>query len=62
MLKEGKGSKIAELTPEEIQQSGDHEFLNWLVPLGVVGDRPAHVVDHLEEQSQISFKVSAIWE
>ncbi len=62
LLKEGKSSQIAELTPEEIQQSGDHEFLNWLVPMGVVGDRPAQIVDHLEEQSQISFKVFAIWD
>lgn len=45
---------------EEIQQSGDHEFLNWLVPLGVLGDRPARIIDSLDEQSQISFKVFAI--
>ena len=62
LMKEGKGSKIAEISPEEIRLSGDHEFLNWLVPLGVVGDRPAEIVDHLEEQSQISFKVFAIWD
>ena len=62
MLKTGNGSKLAELTPEEIQQSGDHEFLNWLVPLGVLGNRPARIVDVLDEQSQISFKVFAIWE
>ena len=62
LLKNGKGSQIADLTPEEIQQSGDHEFLNWLVPLGVLGDRPAKIVETLNEQSQISFKVFAIWE
>jgi aromatic ring-opening dioxygenase catalytic subunit (LigB family) len=61
-LKEGKGSKVAELTPEEIQQSGDHEFLNWVITLGVVGDKPAHIVDALDAQSQVSFKVFAIWE
>jgi hypothetical protein len=33
-----------------------------MVPLGVVGYRPAEIVDHLEEQSTISFKVFAIWE
>ncbi len=37
-LEEGKGSKVATLTPEEIQQSGDHEFLNWIITLGVVGE------------------------
>ena len=47
---------------EEIQQSGDHEFLNWLVPLGVLGDRPARIIDSLDEQSLISFKVFAIWD
>lgn len=62
LLKNGKGSKIAEITPEEVQQSGDHEFLNWLVPLGVLGDRPARIIESLDEQSQISFKVFAIWD
>ena len=61
-LKEGKGSQVAELTPEEIQQSGDHEFLNWIITLGVVGDQPAQIVDTLDGQSQVSFKVFAIWE
>lgn len=61
LLKNGQGSKLAELTPEEIQQSGDHEFLNWIVSLGVLGDRKAEIVDYLNEQSQISFKVFAIW-
>ena len=62
LLRRGEGSKLAELTPEEIQQSGDHEFLNWIITLGVVGDRPAQIVDALDGQSQISFKVFAIWD
>ena len=62
LLKKGEASKLAELTPEEKQQSGDHEFLNWLAPLGVLGDRPADIVEVLEEQSQISFMVFALWE
>ena len=61
-LKEGKGSKVAELTPEDIRLSGDHEFLNWIITLGVVGDKPAEIVETLDEQSQVSFKVFAIWE
>ena len=65
-MKEGQGSRIAGLTPKKSEQSGDREFLNRLVPLGVVGNRPARIadqiVDHLEEQSQISFKVFAIRE
>ena len=62
LLRRGEGSKLAELTPEEIQESGDHEFLNWIITLGVVGDRPAEIVDVLDSQSQVSFKVFAIWE
>jgi aromatic ring-opening dioxygenase catalytic subunit (LigB family) len=62
LLRQGKGSAMAQLTPEEIQQSGDHEFLNWIIPLGMLGERPAQVVDALDEQSQISFKVFAIWD
>jgi hypothetical protein len=62
LLKKGQGSKLAELTPEEIQQSGDHEFLNWIITLGVVGNQPAEIVDALDAQSQVSFKVFAIWE
>jgi hypothetical protein len=62
VLRQGKGSKLAQLTPEEIQQSGDHEFLNWIIPLGILGDRPASIVDVLDEQSQISFKVFAVWD
>ncbi|HZA21059.1 MAG TPA: hypothetical protein VFA32_00360, partial [Dehalococcoidia bacterium] len=62
LLKKGQGSKLAALTPEEIQESGDHEFLNWIITLGVVGDRPAEIVDALDAQSQVSFKVFAIWE
>ena len=47
LLKRGEGSKLAELTPEEIQESGDHEFLNWIIALGVLGDRPAEIVETL---------------
>ena len=62
LLRTGEGSKLSELTPEEIQESGDHEFLNWIITLGVVGDRPAEIIDALDDQSQVSFKVFAIWD
>jgi len=61
-VRTGQGSKLAELTPEELQVSGDHEFLNWMITLGVVGDRPAEIIDALDAQSQVSFKVFAAWE
>ena len=62
LVKKGQGSKLAELTPDQLQQSGDHEFLNWIITMGAIGDKPAEIVDVLDEQSQVSFKVFAIWE
>lgn len=62
LLREGHGSRPAALTPAELYLSGDHEFLNWIIALGVVGDRPAEIVEVLDAQSQISFKVFAVWE
>lgn len=62
LLRQGEGHKLAELTPEAIQQSGDHECLNWIMPLGILGAKPAHIVNVLDEQSQISCKVLAIWD
>jgi hypothetical protein len=62
-LKEGNLSKTAERTPEDIYLSGDHEFLNWILGMGAIGDgKPANIVEVLSEQSQISFKVFCYWE
>jgi len=33
-----------------------------MIPLRVLGDRPARIIESLDEQSQISFKVFAIWD
>ncbi|MFQ5861223.1 MAG: hypothetical protein ACE5IG_06715 [Dehalococcoidia bacterium] len=62
LLRQGKGSKLAELAPEELQQSGDHELINWIIALGIIGDKPAEIVDVLDAQLQVSFKVFAHWE
>ncbi len=62
LLRKGEGSRLAELTPEEIQQSGDHEILNWIIALGILGDRPAEIVDVRESQTQLAFRVAAVWE
>ena len=62
LLRRGEASKLTALTPEEIQESGDHEFLNWIITLGAIGDKPAKIVDFLDDQSQVSFKVFAIWD
>ena len=48
LLMEGQGSQIAEISSEEIRLSGNHVFLNWMSTSGVVGDRPAEIVDQLE--------------
>jgi hypothetical protein len=61
-LRCGEGSALAELTPEEIQASGDHELLNWIIALGIIGDRPAEIVDVRESHTQLAFRVAAIWE
>ena len=60
-VKAGQGSKLAELSPEEIQQSGDHELLNWIIALGIIGDRPAEIVDVRESHTQLAFRVAAVW-
>ena len=63
LLKEGNLSKTAERTPEDIFLSGDHEFLNWIVGMGAIGDgKPANIGEVLSEQSQISFKAFCYWE
>ena len=46
LVRTGQGSKLAELTPEEIQESGDHEILNWVIALGDTWRTfPAEIVD-----------------
>ncbi len=62
LVRRGEGSRLAKLTPEEIQQSGDHELLNWIIALGIIGDKPAQIVDALETHTQLAFRVAAIWE
>ncbi|HZA23481.1 MAG TPA: hypothetical protein VFA32_12920, partial [Dehalococcoidia bacterium] len=57
----GQGSKLAEVSPEELQESGDHEILNWIITLGIIGDRPAEIVDVLETHTQIAYWVATVW-
>jgi len=49
------------LTPEELQNSGDHEILNWIIALGILGDVPAEIVDVRESHTQLAFRVAALW-
>ena len=61
LVRQGQGSKLAELTPEELLDSGDHEILNWIIALGILGDVPAEIVDVRESNTQLAFRVAAIW-
>lgn len=61
LLRAGRGSKLAELTPDEIQDSGDHEILNWIIALGILGDRPAEIVDVRDSHTQLAYRIAAIW-
>ena len=61
LVRRGEGSKLAELSPEALQQSGDHELLNWIIALGILGDRPAEIVDVRESHTQLAYRVAAIW-
>jgi hypothetical protein len=62
LLRCGAGSRLVELAPEEIQASGDHEILNWIIALGIIGDTAAEIVDVRESPTQLAFRVAAIWE
>ena len=61
LVRQGQGSQLASLTPEELQDSGDHEILNWIIALGILGDIPAEIVDVRESHTQLAFRVAAIW-
>jgi hypothetical protein len=61
-VRRGEGSRLAKVTPEELQESGDHEILNWIIALGIIGDRPAEIVDVLETHTQLAYRVAAVWE
>ncbi len=61
LLRQGNGSQLADLTPEALQQSGDHEILNWIIALGILGDIPAEIVDVRESHTQLAFRVAALW-
>lgn len=61
-VRNGEGSKLAQVAPEDLQQSGDHEILNWIIALGVLGDRPAEIIDVRDSNTQLAFRVAAIWD
>jgi hypothetical protein len=47
ILASGKGSKLAEFTPDELMQSGNGELVNWVITAGICGDVKANVLDYI---------------
>ena len=50
-MRAGRGAALAGLTLEQLRQSGNTEFLNWMVTVGAVSDTPAsdtfYMPDHV---------------
>jgi len=50
-MRAGQGAALAGLTLEQLRQSGNTEFLNWMVTVGAVSDTPAadtfYMPDHV---------------
>ena len=50
-MRDGAGPALADLTLEQLRQSGNSEFLNWMVTVGAVSDTPAsetfYMPDHV---------------
>ncbi|MCY4488565.1 MAG: hypothetical protein OXF11_15845 [Deltaproteobacteria bacterium] len=50
-MRAGEGAALADLTLEQLRQSGNTEFLNWMVTVGAVSDTPAsetfYMPDHV---------------
>ncbi len=44
LMQDGKGSSIARMDPQEMDEHGEDEVRNWLVAMGAGGDRPAEVL------------------
>jgi len=49
-MQEGLGADLAELTLDQLVQSGNTEFLNWIVTLGSVGDAKATKTFYMPDQ------------
>jgi len=47
ILASGKGSKLAEFTPDDLMQSGNGELVNWVITAGICGDVKCRVLDYI---------------
>lgn len=48
-MRAGEGTALAGLTLEELRQSGNSEFLNWMVTIGAVSDTPASATFYMPD-------------
>ncbi len=48
-MRGGEGAALAGLTLEELRQSGNSEFLNWMVTIGAVSDTPASATFYMPD-------------
>jgi 2,3-dihydroxyphenylpropionate 1,2-dioxygenase len=47
LLASGKGSKLADFTPDDLMHSGNGELINWVITCGICGDVKCHVLDYI---------------
>jgi hypothetical protein len=47
ILASGRGSKLAEFTPDDLMQSGNGELINWVITAGICGDVKCQVLDYV---------------
>ena len=48
-MRAGEGPALADLTLEQLRQSGNSEFLNWMVTIGAVNDTPASATFYMPD-------------
>ena len=61
LMRQGKASKLAELTSKDLLASGEIELRSWLIMLGAVGDRPATDIVYEPFYSAIMGMAVARW-
>jgi 2,3-dihydroxyphenylpropionate 1,2-dioxygenase len=49
VMRQGKGSDLADYSVEELLKAGDSEFLNWMVVIGTVGDAKAAYTSYMPD-------------
>jgi aromatic ring-opening dioxygenase catalytic subunit (LigB family) len=48
-MRAGQGPALADLTVDQLRQSGNSEFLNWMVTIGAVNDTPASATFYMPD-------------